>query len=198
MTAADGVGSWCPCRLRLRVGADPVLEPVGGVHREVPPTPCITVAVALPKGDRGDWAVQKLTEVGVDSIVPLLARRSVVRWTPERAERAGERLTRVVRAAAMQARRVWLPMLGEPVGVEELVALHDDRVAAAVPDGAPPSLAHPTVLVGPEGGWDDGELPEDLPRVGLGPTILRTETAATVVGSALAMLRHFRPPFHGE
>lgn len=189
VTAADGQGSWRPARLRLAPGTDPVLEAEAPVVLEAPPRPELVVAVALPKGDRGDWAVQKLTEVGIDVIVPLVAERSVVRWSAERAGRGLDRLNRVARAAAMQSRRPRLPRIAAPAAAAEIVAAHPAEVAAADAGGGPPALARPVVLVGPEGGWAPGDLPDGLPRVGLGPTTLRTETAAVVAGAALALLR---------
>lgn len=189
VTAADGAGSWRACRLRLTPGTEPVLEPDGPVVAEPAPRPELTVAVALPKGDRGDWAIQKLTEVGVDVVIPLIAERSVVRWSADRAGRGVERLGRVARAAAMQSRRARLPRIAEPAGIAEVVATHAGAVCAAEPGAGPPGLEHPVVLIGPEGGWAPGELPAGLARVGLGPTTLRTETAAVVAAAALALLR---------
>jgi hypothetical protein len=65
------------------------------------------------------------------------------------------------------------------------------RAGAALTDrgGRPPTLAHPVLLVGPEGGWSERERSADLPSIGLGPTVLRAETAAIVAGAALAGLR---------
>lgn len=190
VTASDGAGSWLPCRLRLSIGAEPALEPDGPVTVEPAPTPEVAVAVALPKGERGDWAVQKLTEVGADIIVPLLARRGVVRWEPERLGRARERMERVIRAAAMQSRRVRLPALHEPVEPSEVVAGRPGQVCVAEIGGSRPDLTRPFVLVGPEGGWEPDEIPASVPRVGLGPTVLRSETAAVVVAAVLGLLRH--------
>jgi 16S rRNA (uracil1498-N3)-methyltransferase len=146
----------------------------------------VTVAFAVVKGSRPEWAVQKLTEIGVDRIVPLLAARSVVRWS------AGsghvDRLRRVAREASMQSRRTWLPVV-EDVATLRAVAEEPGAVLAH-PGGGPPSLDHPVVLVGPEGGWDDDELTAAGTRlVGLGPHILRTETAAVVAGALLCALR---------
>ena len=189
VTAGDGAGAWRLCRLRLAPGADPELEPAGPVVEEPPDRPELAVAVALPKGDRGDWAVQKLTELGVDRILPLVAARSVVRWSGQRAERGQERLGRIARAAAMQSRRARLPVVAPPADPASVVGAHPGAVCAAEAGGGPPALDWPIVLVGPEGGWDPGELPADLPRVGLGPTTLRTETAAVAVAAALVLLR---------
>jgi RsmE family RNA methyltransferase len=87
----------------------------------------------------------------------------------------------------MQSRRTWLPVV-EPISLFTALA---DRPGAALADraGAPPTLQHPTVLIGPEGGWSETERARGLPRMGLGSTVLRAETAALVAGSALCGLR---------
>ena len=100
--------------------------------------PPVTVAFAPPKGDRPEWAVQKLTELGVDRIVPLVAARSVVRWTGDRAAAPVERLRRVAREAAMQSRRAWLPVVEEPSSFAAVAAR--PGAALAVAGGDPPSL----------------------------------------------------------
>lgn len=182
VSTSDGRGGW---RLCTWVG-DGRVEPAGEVHRDPAPTPAVTVAFAPVKGDRPEWVVQKLTEVGVDGIVPLVAARSVVRWEGDRADRAVERLRRVAREAAMQSRRTWLPDVRPIVPFAGLVG---EAVALAEPGGARPSLDRPTVLVGPEGGWAPEELAAGLPRVGLGPTVLRAETAAVAAGVLLCALR---------
>jgi 16S rRNA (uracil1498-N3)-methyltransferase len=181
VTLSDGAGRWRPCRF----GA--ILEPTGEVHREERPTPALTVGLALTKGDRLDWAVQKLTEVGVDVIVPMAADRSVVRWDGDRAVQHLERLRRISRQAAMQSRRAWLPAVTEVRPFAELAG----RPGAAMADrgGGPPSLRSPLVLVGPEGGWSEEEGAVPLPRVGLGPHVLRAETAAVAAATLLAALR---------
>jgi 16S rRNA (uracil1498-N3)-methyltransferase len=141
----------------------------------------------LVKGERPEWVVQKLTEVGVDRIVPFVADRSVVQWDADKAARHHGRLLTVAREAAMQSRRSWLPH------VEQITTFADaaGRAGAALADrsGAPPSLDHPVLLVGPEGGWSDREREAGLPAIRLGPTVLRAETAAIVAGATLAGLR---------
>lgn len=181
LTASDGAGRWRRCRF----GAP--LEPIGAIERDDAPQPEITVAFALVKGERPEWVVQKLTEVGVDRIVPFVAERSVVQWDGDKAARNHARLLTVAREAAMQSRRTWLPTV-EPIATFAEVA---GRPGAALADrhGRPPTLAHPVVLVGPEGGWSERERSEGLPAVNLGPTVLRAETAAIVAGAALSGLR---------
>ncbi|HEV3400775.1 MAG TPA: RsmE family RNA methyltransferase [Acidimicrobiales bacterium] len=181
ITVCDGQGGWRPCRL------GPELEPVGQVARDPRPSPAVEVAFALVKGERPEWVVQKLTELGADRMVPFGAARSVVRWDAERAARQVERLRRVAREAAGQCRRTWLPAVEEVATFDQVAA----RPGAVLADreGSPPWLAGGPVLVGPEGGWDDGELALGLPRMALGPHVLRAETAAVAVGALLAALR---------
>ena len=181
ITVSDGVGGWRRCRF------GDVLEPLDVIERAERPRPAITVALALTKGERFDWAVQKLTELDVDTIVPMAAERSIVRWEPDRALHHVERLRRIARQAAMQSRRVWLPEIEVLRSVADVAAR--PGAARAERGGAPPSLERPLVLVGPEGGWSDAERGRGLPSVGLGTQILRAETAAVTAGSLLAALR---------
>lgn len=185
VTVADGRGRWRPCTWR----ADGALEPSGDVVAEPEPSPPVTVAFALTKGERPEWVVQKLTEVGVDTILAFRAARSVVRWDEAKAAAAVERWRTVAREAAMQCRRVRLPAVGEVVGFADVVARVGAAGALAAPGGGPPHLDRPALLVGPEGGWTTEELACDLPAVGLGPTVLRAETAAVAGAVVLCALR---------
>ena len=184
LTVSDGAGQWRRCRFGARI------EPIGAIERDESSQPEITIAFALVKGERPEWVVQKLTEVGVDRIVPVVAERSVVHWDADKADRNHTRLLTVAREAAMQSRRAWLPVV-EPISAFDDLA---GRAGAALADrgGRPPTLANPVVLVGPEGGWSDRERDKGLPSVGLGPTVLRAETAAIVAGAALCGQRSAR------
>jgi 16S rRNA (uracil1498-N3)-methyltransferase len=181
VTVSDGAGRWRLCRY------DDSLEPVGEIVAEDRPLPAVTIAVALTKGERLDWAVQKLTEVGVDRIVPFAAARSIVRWDGDRARHHAERLRRIARQAAMQSRRTWLGTVDDLRSFAEVAATAG--AVLAEPGGDPPSLERPAVVVGPEGGWSEEEAGAALPRVNLGPTILRAETAAAAAGTLLCALR---------
>ncbi len=150
--------------------------------------PPITIAFAPAKGDRPEWVVQKLTELGVDRIVALETERSVVRWSMHRADHAMERLARVAREAAAQSRRAWLPELVGPDSLEALRA-RVAGLALAERDGEPPTLERAAIAVGPEGGWGDAERALGLPSVRLGDGVLRAETAAIAAGALLAGLR---------
>ncbi len=159
------------------------------------PVPTITVGFALTKGAHPQWAVQKLTEAGVDRLVVVVTDRCVTRWAAASDGRHLERLQEVARQAAMQSRRVWMPSVEGPVAFSALVQdvgrSDGGDVALAVPGGAPLSLSTPTVLVGPEGGWSGTEL-ATVPtcrHIGLGPNVLRAETAALAAGLFLVALR---------
>jgi hypothetical protein len=154
--AGDGAGSWAPCRVRAGPGSrgsrgvDPtsVLSVEGPVVFRPRPAPEITVAFAPVKGDRPEWVTQKLTEVGVDRIVPLRVARSVVRWEGDRGRRAVARLSRVAREAAAQCRRPWLPEVAEVTTLDGLALL---AAPAAGPTGRLARLAGP-----PGGGGGSG------------------------------------------
>ena len=182
LTVSDGRGRWRPCRYGVPLDAtgDPVVVAA--------PTPPLTVGFAPVKGDRPEWVVQKLTELGVDRIVVLQTERSVVRWDGERAARQVERLVRIARDAAMQCRRCHLPDIE---GVWSLSSALDELPGAvrAERDGEPLSADDQVLVVGPEGGWTDDERAL-LPRaVGLGDHVLRAETAAVTAGALMTALR---------
>lgn len=178
-TVSDGRGAWRRCRF-----GDVVL-PDGEIVTVPPPTIALTVGFALTKGSKPELVCQKLTELGIDHIVPFVAERSVARWDDTKAAKNQARLERVIREAAMQSRRVHLPTLhplgtfGGFVGTEAVRA--DGR-------GRPLTAAHTTVLIGPEGGWADEERVE-LDEVSLGAHVLRAETAAIAAGALMAHAR---------
>lgn len=183
VTVGDGAGRWRPARLT----GGPEVDPVGDTVAAPRPSPPLTVAFALVKGDRPELVVQKLTELGVDRIVPFAAERSVVRWDERKADRQAERLAEVARHAAMQCRRTWLPQVDRLAGFADVAGLRGAAMADI--DGDPPTLAHPTVLVGPEGGWSRAERSAPLPCVRIAAHILRAETAAVTIGALLSALR---------
>jgi 16S rRNA (uracil1498-N3)-methyltransferase len=193
--ASDGAGAW-----RRTVWTDGAsLEPLqgrsgpggnGSVQHEAAGDPPLTVAFAPTKGERPEWVVQKLTELGIDHIVPLLSERSVVRWQGQRGATVVERLRKVAREAAAQCRRVWLPEVSDVVRFADLGSLGaDGAVVLAQLSGDPPHVGHRVVAVGPEGGWSEAELGSGLPTVGFGLSVLRAETAAVTAGALLMSLR---------
>lgn len=186
VTVADGRGGWRECAF-----VDGGLAPRGDVVRVPPPVSPVTVAFALAKGDKPELIVQKLTELGVNRIVPVAAARSVVRWDAAKAAHHGERLAAVARAAAMQSRQAFLPVL-DPVVEFGVFAASEPGVALAHPGGDPLDATLRSIAVGPEGGWTEAEMASVGRHVELGPTTLRTETAAVAAGVLLTALRDGR------
>ena len=204
---SDGAGHWARTRWRggegegsdgrgreggpvdsLRDGTGPGGD--GTVQFEEAASPSLTVAFAPTKGERPEWVVQKLTELGIDRIVPLVSERSVVRWGPARARTAVDRLRRVAREAAGQCRRVWLPEVSDVVTFDQLAELGaSGEVVLAQLSGDRLSAAQRVVAVGPEGGWSGDELSSGLPTVGFGLSVLRAETAAVTAGALMVSLR---------
>jgi 16S rRNA (uracil1498-N3)-methyltransferase len=162
----------------------------GGLQFEPAASPALTVAFAPTKGERPEWVVQKLTELGIDRIIPLVCARSVVRWSGTRGHDAVARLRRVAREAAGQCRRVWLPEVSEVFPFDALARLGTPgEVVLAQLSGDPPAAAQRVVAVGPEGGWSADELTSGLPTVGFGLSVLRAETAAVTAGALMVSLR---------
>lgn len=154
---------------------------------------------ALPKGDRAEAAVEMLTELGVDEIVPWQASRSVVRWTPERVERGLTRWRTTAREAAKQSRRFRVPTVSMPITTAEL-ALRIEQTALTVvlhevaetplAKLALPKSGEVMFIVGPEGGLTDEEVAGFVAAGGqtalIADAVLRTSTAGVV---ALAQLQ---------
>lgn len=183
VSITDGDGRW---RLtRAVVGSTLWLEPTADVQVEAVRSPPITIATAIPKGDRFDWLVQKVTELGVDRLVLLDAERSVVRWKPDRVERQLGRAGRIAEEAARQSRRVWRLRIDGPVGASTVLG----EYKVAEPGGRPIGSSDIAVAIGPEGGWSEAELAPAEDRIDLGPTILRTETAAIAAAVHLVTQR---------
>ena len=185
VTVSDGAGSWRMCSW----GAGGELEPTGPEVDEGPAPAPVTIAFAVTKGERPEWVVQKLTEIGVDAIVAFRAARSVVRWDDAKAAEHVARWRRVAREAAMQSRRTRLPVVSGVVAFGDLVGPIGSAGALAAPGGGFLSLDRPVLLIGPEGGWDPEEMACGLPAVGLGPTVLRAETAALAGAVVLCGMR---------
>lgn len=183
LTVTDGTGRIRPCRL----AAAGRLDPVGEVEAVPALAPPLTVAIAITKGARPETAVQKLTELGIDRIVPFHAARSVARWADDGARHLA-RLRRVAREAALQSQRARLPEVTEVATFMEVACLPGAAIADRL--GDPPSLDRPVLLIGPEGGWAPEELSFGLPQVSFGPQVLRVETAAMAGSAILAALRN--------
>lgn len=171
-----------------------VIEPLA-----CPPLPAaITLCAALVKFDRFEWMVEKATECGVGRILPMEAARTE-KGLREASSKRRERWMRIAREAAQQSRRVSVPEVAEAVRFEECLGVPADWRYFLDEAGAPAlSRALPSTriaggqvaaCIGPEGGWTDGERraaqAAGWQPVSLGPTILRTETAAVAAISVL-------------
>jgi 16S rRNA (uracil1498-N3)-methyltransferase len=154
----------------------------------------LTVGLPILKGDRFEIAVQKLTEIGVAAIAPILTERSVISFDDARAWfRRADRYRRISREAAEQSERVTLPEICEPVCLATFLASHR-TIALVERTGSTPILEVPcsgdvALAIGPEGGWSDRErtLIEQgaTANASLGRLILRAETAAIVAAGIL-------------
>lgn len=195
VTAADGSGRWRSYVVVAVADRALDLRASTSVQTEPRSQPEVTVAFALTKGSKPETVVRQLTELGVDRIVPVVSARSISRAAGARSDAFEVRMRRVAREAAMQSRRAWLPDLEAPAPLARLRG----RAGLVVAElGAPSSrnLGDPgpegwTLLVGPEGGFEPGELDPlgPLDRLGLGPHVLRAETAAVAGAAVLAEIR---------
>ncbi|GAA1092794.1 MAG: 16S rRNA (uracil(1498)-N(3))-methyltransferase [Nocardiopsis sp. BM-2018] len=203
---SDGLGLRVRCEVAEVVGKDTLVCRVLERLAEPEPTPRITVVQALPKRDRGELAVEMMTEAGVDAVVPWAAERCVTQWKGDRGAKALAKWRASAREAAKQARRARTPEVAEPLdrkGVSALLAeadlavvLHEEGAQrlSELPlpkDGQGEGTGAGIVLVvGPEGGISDAELTAfdeaGAVRSLLGPSVLRTSTAGV---AALAVLQ---------
>ncbi|MEM9040716.1 MAG: RsmE family RNA methyltransferase [Actinomycetota bacterium] len=205
VTVTDGRGAWRPARAIVD-RASLRLESDGPIQVEPRRSPPLTIAAAIPKGDRVDVMVQKATELGVDELILLHADRSVVRWKPERVDRHRARLQRVADEATRQSRRVWRTSVVGPFRAVEVIsgqlpvpgfepAVNPSRstspaLVIAEPGGRPITSHDRRIAVGPEGGWSDAELSATTERVGIGENILRIETAVLAIAALSVVSNH--------
>jgi 16S rRNA (uracil1498-N3)-methyltransferase len=201
--AADGTGRTFRVRLETLDAAEAWGTIVGeeaAIGRE---SPCaITLAQAILKGERMTWLIQKATELGVSRIVPLDTERVVARVPEARVGARQTRWQRVVREAVTQCRRVMVPVVEPPRPFDAAIAEagHHDVAWLLWEGGGTPlgdaarAAGHPRrvlLFVGPEGGFSGAEVSAAEAAgarvVGLGPRILRAESAGLV---ALALCQH--------
>lgn len=178
ITVSDGAGRWATAHWSRPRGLTIISE----IHEESPHD-TLTVGCAIPKGDRPEMVVQKLTELGIDRILLFETARSVVRWDDDKQRRQLERLRRIAHEAAMQSRRLYLPKV-DCIPFERIIQF--DGVAMAEPGGRDRlDRTIATMLIGPEGGFDRDELDYAVPKIELSQLVLRVETAAIVAASLL-------------
>ena len=200
----DGAGTTATCTV---TAADPsgLAASVDSVVTTDPEMPRVVVVQAVPKGDRGELAVEMLTEVGVDVIVPWAAARSVPVWRGDKKVKALARWRSTAREAAKQARRSWFPEVADPVTTAEVVdLLRDASVPVVLHEAASGPLAdlpvpgrgEIVIVVGPEGGISDEELAAfatvGAEPVRMGTSVLRTSTAGVAATAALLARTRWR------
>ncbi len=190
----DGQSSLARAATITRLGRDTVEleltgDPIPGREPEVD----LTLACALPKGERLDWLVEKAVELGVTRLAPVLTERSVVDPRPAKLQR----LRRAVIEASKQCGRNRLMRLDEPAPFAAVLAIGSDSERLLAHPGGTPLLDLPAsppgsavvLLVGPEGGFSETEVGQaeasGWTRLALGPTLLRIETAALAATALL-------------
>jgi 16S rRNA (uracil1498-N3)-methyltransferase len=190
----DGAGRVAECEVTAtgRARLDVVVRSISSVPAQLPE---VVVVQALPKGDRGELAVEVLTEIGVARIVPWAAARSVAVWRGDRAAKSLARWQATAREAAKQARRAWFPEVSPLASTDEVAALIAGAPLALVlheeaTEPLPVELPDRLVLVvGPEGGLTPEELAAfadaGARTVRLGAEVLRTSTAGVAAVAAL-------------
>jgi 16S rRNA (uracil1498-N3)-methyltransferase len=196
----DGRGGEWRGRL-LRVGKQVAVALESFIDEEREPPLAVTIAQALPAADKMDWVVQKGVELGAAAFRPLAARRSLIRLSGERMERRVQHWQSVAVAACEQCGRNRVPPVAPLVDLPQF--LGETRVENGLhlvlaPGGSqrlaglPRPAAQVTLLVGPEGGFEDAELVAALSAgfraVSLGPRVLRTETAGLAALAAMMAL----------
>ncbi len=193
----DGRGLRGRCSV-VSVGRDRLELEVLERAEEPEPSPRIAVVQALPKGERGELAVEVMTEAGVDEIIPWAASRSITQWRAERREKSLGRWRGAAREAGKQSRRSRFPVVADLASTAQVAArlekaglalvLHEE---AAEPLSAVPvaDLDEIIMVVGPEGGISPEELgafaSAGARPVRLGPSVLRTSTAGVAAASVL-------------
>ena len=194
----DGRGAGAEGTVTAVEGKDRLTVVVDDLRTETPAAPRITVVQALPKGDRGELAVETMTETGVDVIVPWAAARCVTQWKGERAAKALGKWRTTAREAGKQSRRLTFPEVTDPLTTKQVAALLAGADFAAVlhEEGSTPlataelpATGGIVLVVGPEGGVSPEELAA-FAEAGaapyrLGRSVLRTSTAGTAATALL-------------
>lgn len=196
----DGVGAEGTGSI-VAVGKGPVRVDVQRIDR-VPfdARVRVTLAVAMPKTHRQGYLVEKCTELGVAALWPILTSRSVTKPSPA----AIDKWQRRAIEAAKQCKRAWVPTIESAQTLERALERSNEFDAAAMADAsgeAQPlhaflkrirAASRLIVWIGPEGGWTDAErqaaIDAGISPVGLGPAILRTETAAVAISAAVRLM----------
>ncbi|MFB6821996.1 16S rRNA (uracil(1498)-N(3))-methyltransferase [Streptomyces virginiae] len=198
----DGRGHWAEGVVKAAEGKDRlVVMDLHSIVEEPQPEVRITVVQALPKGDRGELAVETMTETGVDAIVPWQASRCITQWRGDRGAKSLAKWRATAREAGKQSRRVRFPEVTEALSTKQVAALlagadlamvlHEDREtpSEALATAELPKAGSVVLVVGPEGGVSPEELvvfaEAGAHPYRLGRSVLRTSTAGTAAVAVL-------------
>ena len=204
LSLTDGMGSTAVVTVTA-TGSSSLTATVDSVRRSEPEMPRVVVVQAIPKGDRGELAVEMLTEVGVDVIVPWAASRCVSVWRGDKRVKSLGRWRATAQEAAKQARRAWFPEVRDVVGTDQVVdllrntsvpvVLHE-AASGPISDLTVPGRGEIVIGVGPEGGISEEELAAfgtvGAEPVRLGSSVLRTSTAGVAATAALLARTRWR------
>ena len=194
----DGAGAGVSGSVVGVVGKDVLEVEVSGLLAEAEPELRLIVVQALPKGDRGELAVELMTEVGVDEVVPWAASRCITQWKGERGAKALGKWRATAREAGKQSRRLRFPVVREAMTTRQVAELMAGAALAGVlhEEGSLPlasadlpAKGEVVLVVGPEGGVSADELAR-FAEAGaapyrLGRSVLRTSTAGVAAGALL-------------
>jgi 16S rRNA (uracil1498-N3)-methyltransferase len=198
LVLGDGIGGTATAEVTA-VGRGTLTLSIVDRSQAEPPSPRLVVAQGLPKGDRGELAVQAMTEVGVDEIVPWAASRCVTVWRDSRGTKARDKWVATAREAAKQARRPWIPTVAPGAVSTAALASRPTAVTLVLHEGAVtplsavelPAAGDIALVVGPEGGISDDELAvfeaAGATTVRLGESVLRTSTAGVAAICVLSV-----------
>lgn len=206
LICVDTEGNSAVCKI-AEITAEQVVADVIQWKDEVSELPIsITIASGLPKGDKLEWIIQKGTELGAHRFLPFTAHRSVVKWDEKKAGKKIERWQKIAKEAAEQSHRAYLPEVASPVSFKALLEKSKNyhyKLAAFEEESrsGETSIFSATLqkmnigeslllIFGPEGGLSDKEIEvlqeNDFAVCGLGPRILRTETAPLYALAAIS------------
>ena len=183
------------------VSTKPLLIEVRNYQRTNEARYRLTLIYGLPKGEKIDLVIQKATELGVTHIILVKTNRSIVKWADNDVARKLARYEVIIKEAAEQSRRHFLPELSFSSSLDEVWGFDFDKklIASEYEVGQPPlktnlqEAVNIAILVGPEGGFDKSEIEHAIINgyepISLGPNILRSETAAIAV---LAMIGYIK------
>ncbi|MGG5255000.1 16S rRNA (uracil(1498)-N(3))-methyltransferase [Neobacillus sp. SM06] len=202
----DSEGKSALCKITALTEEQVIAEVVKKLDEDTELPVRITIASGLPKGDKLEWIIQKGTELGAHAFMPFAAARSVVKWDDKKAAKKVERWLKIAKEAAEQSHRTFLPDVFNPVSFKtmlELSSQYDYKLAAFEEEsrkGETSTFAATLkkmqkgesllLLVGPEGGLTDEEInrlkEKEFAICGLGPRILRAETAPLYMLAAIS------------